>query len=129
MDDLQEIGETMNELTIYQFSKSKNIIFLTPQKFINTLQKTCLKVFDFDLVVFDEAHHTADDHPYNKIMSIYFKEKLQYHANKTMILGYLDDVMTSMLKYFMIFLLAIKRFDGFVGHWQEKKCSQSSVRA
>ncbi len=86
-NDLQEIGESMNEQTIYQFSKVKNVIFLTPQKLVNTLEKTSLKIFDFDLVIFDEAHHTADNHPYNKIMLMYYEEKLQTQVNKTLILG------------------------------------------
>ena len=85
-DDLQEIGEATSEQTIYELSKAKSVVFLTPQKLINTLQKTYLKVSDFDLIVFDEAHHTADDHPYNKIMSAYFEENLHVSGG-TLILG------------------------------------------
>ncbi len=92
-NDLQEIGEATSEQTIYELSKAKSVVFLTPQKLINTLQKTCLKISDFDLIVFDEAHHTADDHPYNKIMSAYFEENLHVSGG-TLILGNLNDLIS-----------------------------------
>ena len=73
--DLQEIDESMNERSIVHSLQTNSILFLTPQKLVNTLKTTNLKLFDLNAIVFDEAHHTADDHPYNKIMSVYFNEK------------------------------------------------------
>ena len=71
---------------------TKKVVFLTAQKFLNTIQlENNLKIFDFDIIVVDECHHTTLEHPYKNIMNIYFKEKLENEnlgsSHKPLIIG------------------------------------------
>ena len=65
-----------------------DIVMLTAQIFVNALKRTeimktnsesnedgGLRISDFDLLIFDECHHTDLKHPYNQIMRLYQKEK------------------------------------------------------
>jgi len=79
---LQEVNDKANEEKIYEYFENKSIIFLTAQKFINTLNKDYFKMADFDIIVFDEVHHCDLLHPYNQIMKIYFTEKLNNSSEK-----------------------------------------------
>lgn len=80
--DLQEVEESMNGVKIANKLKDKRIMFMTPQKLVNTLSSDLLKLSDFDIIVFDEAHHTNDNHPYNVVMSTYFSEMVNGLADK-----------------------------------------------
>ena len=77
---LQEVNEKACEKKIHEYFKSKSIIFLTAQKLINTLNQNYFRLSDFTILIFDEVHHCDDNHPYNQIMSFYFKEKIQNSA-------------------------------------------------
>jgi ERCC4-related helicase len=57
--------------SIRDFIKNqKAIVFLTAQKLLNTLNEGHLSISnDFDIIIFDECHHTHDSHPYNIIMN------------------------------------------------------------
>ena len=73
--ELQDVNENDKEAKIAEYFRTKSVVFLTAQKLLNTLKSSMLKLFDIDLLIFDEAHHTNDNHPYNEIMSVYFNEK------------------------------------------------------
>ena len=58
---------------------SVNIFVAIPSIIYKLLSIGFLKIFDVSMMVFDECHHTNDDHPYNKIMSefyFFYKKKL-----------------------------------------------------
>ena len=58
---------------------SVNIFVAIPSIIYKILSVGFLKIFDISMMVFDECHHTNDDHPYNKIMSefyFFYKKKL-----------------------------------------------------
>lgn len=81
-DDLAQIDEKPNEIKIKKYFDSKKILFLTPQKLINTVQSDLLKISDFSILFFDECHHTNDNHPFNEIMKIYYMEKKIFQLKK-----------------------------------------------
>ena len=57
---------------------SFNIFIAIPSIFYKILSCGFINIFDISMLVFDECHHTADDHPYNKIMNeFYFFYKKQ----------------------------------------------------
>lgn len=48
---------------------SHRIVVSTPQVLLDALRHGYLNLAnDISLLVFDEAHHAVDDHPYNRIM-------------------------------------------------------------
>jgi len=58
---------------------SVNVFVAIPSIIYKILSVGFLKIFDISMMVFDECHHTNDDHPYNKIMSefyFFYKKKL-----------------------------------------------------
>ena len=68
----------------YDAFKSKwnsyNIFIAIPSIFYKILSCGFIKIFDISMLVFDECHHTADDHPYNKIMNeFYFFYKKKFY--------------------------------------------------
>lgn len=50
---------------------------VTAQILLNALRDGIVSVTDFSLMVFDECHHTNDNHSYNMIMNRYLDIKLQ----------------------------------------------------
>ena len=50
---------------------------VTAQILLNDLKKSSseIQLGDISMIVFDECHHTTQDHPYNEIMKIYMKTK------------------------------------------------------
>eukprot|EP00347_Sterkiella_histriomuscorum_P010525 403375951 len=54
------------------FFKHTDIFVIIAKKFIDLIKHGLLSFDDIDLLIFDEAHHTQQDHPYNLIMSDYF---------------------------------------------------------
>ena len=57
---------------------SLNIFVAIPDIIYKILSCGFINIFEVSMLVFDECHHTADDHPYNKIMNeFYFFYKKQ----------------------------------------------------
>ena len=58
------------------FYKNTNILVVTPQIFLNNLRRGYFSLKEYSMIVFDEFHHTNEDHPYNLIMQeFYFQKK------------------------------------------------------
>ena len=67
--------------------EAHDIIMLTAQIFLNALKRTeinCdhqgIQMSNFDLLLFDECHHTDLKHPYNQIMRMYQKVRMKNTA-------------------------------------------------
>ena len=72
----------------YEFFKkmwdSLNVFVAIPSIIYKLLSCGFLKIFDISMLIFDECHHTGDDHPYNKIMEefyFFYKKKSKPNAN------------------------------------------------
>ena len=57
--------------------KTNDVVVLTAQILVNALRDRRLKLQDISMLIFDECHHTHDDHPYNKTMEFYMTLSLQ----------------------------------------------------
>ena len=70
---------------------SFNIFIAIPSIFYKILSCGFINIFNISMLVFDECHHTADDHPYNKIMNefyfFYKKKKELDHKKYPLIYG------------------------------------------
>uniref|UniRef100_K1QX86 RNA helicase n=1 Tax=Magallana gigas TaxID=29159 RepID=K1QX86_MAGGI len=55
----------------------RDLLVVTAQILLNALRDGIVSVTDFSLMVFDECHHTNDNHSYNMIMNRYLDLKLQ----------------------------------------------------
>ena len=52
--------------------ESLNIFVAIPSIIYKILSCGFIKIFDISMIIFDECHHTADDHAYNKIMTEFY---------------------------------------------------------
>eukprot|EP01119_Soliformovum_irregulare_P004875 TRINITY_DN1603_c0_g2_i4.p1 TRINITY_DN1603_c0_g2~~TRINITY_DN1603_c0_g2_i4.p1 ORF type:complete len:1309 (+),score=451.08 TRINITY_DN1603_c0_g2_i4:63-3989(+) len=50
-----------------------DLFILTPQILVNLIMHGFFKLSDSALLIFDECHHTIKNHPYNQLMSSYFR--------------------------------------------------------
>ena len=81
-------------LFIFFIHRKQLLVVVTPQIVINAISNQSLNsLCDFSLLIFDECHHCARKHPYNKLMTFYQEERehikpkclpqvLQYGINK-----------------------------------------------
>ena len=96
----KEISDALNiEVGIFQGRKGKkknknyesfkrewdslNIFVAMPSVIYNYLSRGYITIFDISMLIFDECHHTADEHVYNKIMNeFYFYYKKEENNQK-----------------------------------------------
>ena len=52
--------------------ESLNIFVAIPSIIYKLLSCGFITIFEISMLIFDECHHTADDHPYNKIMNEFY---------------------------------------------------------
>ncbi|KAJ8316348.1 hypothetical protein KUTeg_006362 [Tegillarca granosa] len=62
------------------FVSRRDILIVTAQIWLNSLMEKDTTINAFTLVIFDECHHCAQKHPYNKIMEFYMDAKLKDNA-------------------------------------------------
>jgi endoribonuclease Dicer len=72
--------KTKNDYEAFRHKwNSLNVFVAIPSIIYKLLSCGFLTIFEISMLVFDECHHTSDDHPYNKIMNefyfFYKKEK------------------------------------------------------
>ncbi|KAI1721366.1 DEAD/DEAH box helicase domain-containing protein [Ditylenchus destructor] len=79
-------GITANSIPIRQTIEATDVLVVTPQIIVNLLMEKPMSGFDdvsfkpfglsaFSLILFDEAHHTNESHPYNVLMKEYHLKK------------------------------------------------------
>ncbi|XP_075823630.1 antiviral innate immune response receptor RIG-I [Microtus pennsylvanicus] len=70
-------GATTDNVSMQDIIENKDIIILTPQILVNSLNDgTIPSLSVFTLMIFDECHNTSKHHPYNQIMFRYLDHKL-----------------------------------------------------
>lgn len=70
-------GATVESISVEQIVENNDIIILTPQILVNSLNhRTIPSLSVFTLMIFDECHNTSKLHPYNMIMFNYLDQKL-----------------------------------------------------
>ncbi|KAK7810633.1 hypothetical protein U0070_022969 [Myodes glareolus] len=70
-------GATADNVSVKDIIENKDIIILTPQILVNSLNDgTIPSLSVFTLMIFDECHNTSKNHPYNQIMFRYLDHKL-----------------------------------------------------
>ena len=94
----KEISNVLNiEVGIFQGRKGKkkkknyesfkkvwdslNVFVAMPSVIYNYLSRGFITIFDISMIIFDECHHAADEHVYNKIMNefyFYYKKEENY---------------------------------------------------
>ena len=66
-------GEEIEKLKkINKLGENVNVIVITPQIFLNSLRKGKTSLDEFSLLIFDECHHTDQNHPYHQIMEEFY---------------------------------------------------------
>lgn len=76
--DDEKISEILDET---------DVIVLTPQKFVNALEKNAMSVSQIDLMIFDECHNTSGGNPFCKIMKYYLCPSRHNGQNRPRIFG------------------------------------------
>ena len=51
------------------------ILMITAQILVNALRDGQISFDELSMLIFDECHHTTQNHSYNKIMKVYMQEK------------------------------------------------------
>jgi dsRNA-specific ribonuclease len=73
-----ELGIDLWDISKWKQEYSKAQIFvMTPQTFLDNLHFAVLSMNQVGLIVFDECHHAKKDHPYNKIMTEFYRHSLK----------------------------------------------------
>ncbi|XP_067886728.1 probable ATP-dependent RNA helicase DDX58 isoform X2 [Heterodontus francisci] len=75
-------GDKADSSPVEMLVKMNDIIVLTPQILLNCLKDGRIASFSvFTLLIFDECHNTAKNHPYNVLMKQYLDVKLGTRAS------------------------------------------------
>uniref|UniRef100_A0A8C3Y5H0 RNA helicase n=1 Tax=Catharus ustulatus TaxID=91951 RepID=A0A8C3Y5H0_CATUS len=76
-------GETVASISVESVIRDSDIIVLTPQILVNSMEKGILSSLSiFTLMIFDECHNTTGNHPYNVLMTRYLDQKFDSSANE-----------------------------------------------
>ncbi|NXM89686.1 DDX58 helicase, partial [Oenanthe oenanthe] len=76
-------GETVANISVEKVIQDSDIIVLTPQILVNSMEKGILSSLSiFTLMIFDECHNTTGNHPYNVLMTRYLDQKFDSSANQ-----------------------------------------------
>ncbi|NWX28509.1 DDX58 helicase, partial [Notiomystis cincta] len=76
-------GETAGSISVENVIQNTDIIVLTPQILVNSMERGILSSFSiFTLMIFDECHNTTGNHPYNVLMTRYLNQKFDSSANQ-----------------------------------------------
>ncbi|NXB20582.1 DDX58 helicase, partial [Rhagologus leucostigma] len=76
-------GETVANISVENSIQDSDIIVLTPQILVNSMEKGILSSLSiFTLMIFDECHNTTGNHPYNVLMTRYLNQKFDSSANQ-----------------------------------------------
>ncbi|NXI83099.1 DDX58 helicase, partial [Rhipidura dahli] len=76
-------GETVANICVENVIQDSDIIVLTPQILVNSMDKGILSSLSiFTLMIFDECHNTTGNHPYNVLMTRYLDQKFGSSANQ-----------------------------------------------
>ncbi|NWW18836.1 DDX58 helicase, partial [Falcunculus frontatus] len=76
-------GETVANMSVENVIQDSDIIVLTPQILVNSMEKGILSSLSvFTLMIFDECHNTTGNHPYNVLMTRYLNQKFDSSANQ-----------------------------------------------
>lgn len=82
-----------------KFYENTNILVLTPQIFLNNLRRGYFSLKEYSLIVFDECHHTNEDHPYNNIMREFYFSKKNSNKSEDKSLPYIIGMTASPLTH------------------------------
>ncbi|KAJ7406721.1 putative ATP-dependent RNA helicase DDX58 [Pitangus sulphuratus] len=75
-------GETVANVSVEHVIQDSDIIVLTPQILVNSIETGILSSLSiFTLMIFDECHNTTGNHPYNVLMTRYLEQKFDSSAN------------------------------------------------
>ncbi|KAM7076069.1 antiviral innate immune response receptor RIG-I isoform 3-T3 [Ciconia maguari] len=76
-------GETVANVSVEKVIQDSDIIVLTPQILVNSIEEGILSSLSiFTLMIFDECHNTTGNHPYNVLMTRYLEQKFDSCANQ-----------------------------------------------
>ncbi|NWH85360.1 DDX58 helicase, partial [Aegithalos caudatus] len=76
-------GETVANISVENVIQDSDIIVLTPQILVNSMEKGILSSLSiFTLMIFDECHNTTGNHPYNVLMARYLDQKFDSSSNQ-----------------------------------------------
>ncbi|XP_063278839.1 antiviral innate immune response receptor RIG-I isoform X2 [Prinia subflava] len=76
-------GETVANISVENVIQDSDIVVLTPQILVNSIEKGILSSLSiFTLMIFDECHNTTGNHPYNVLMARYLDQKFDSSANQ-----------------------------------------------
>ncbi|KFP91126.1 putative ATP-dependent RNA helicase DDX58, partial [Apaloderma vittatum] len=76
-------GETAANVSVEKVIEDSDIVVLTPQILVNSIEKGSLSSLSiFTLMIFDECHNTTGNHPYNVLMARYLEQKFDSSANQ-----------------------------------------------
>ncbi|NXP86073.1 DDX58 helicase, partial [Passerina amoena] len=76
-------GETIANISVENVIQDSDIIVLTPQILVNSMEKGILSSLSiFTLMIFDECHNTTGNHPYNVLMTRYLDQKFDSSAKQ-----------------------------------------------
>uniref|UniRef100_A0A8C0BL05 RNA helicase n=1 Tax=Buteo japonicus TaxID=224669 RepID=A0A8C0BL05_9AVES len=81
-------GETVANVSVEKVIQDSDIIVLTPQILVNSIEEGILSSLSiFTLMIFDECHNTTGNHPYNVLMSRYLEQKFDSASQLPQIVG------------------------------------------